>query len=208
MTTTAPAAPAGPATTPEHADGAQLSARPELVDVPMRAFVAIDGHGAPDSPEYLRAAAALVVVSGAARDLIAHRGRFPVHEVQPLETLWSPRTAGAAGPADRSWTLLVEQPATVTGDVLTVARIKAARSVSGQALTLMRCWRWQEGRVAQLLHTGPAASEAAAVQRLAVFVRASGLRPRGRLHEIHVDDPRTTAPEHCRTLVRRPVTPV
>ena len=159
----------------------------------MRSFLAVDGHGAPGSAESRQAVIALQTVSEAARTVIEHRGRLPVHQVQPLETLW---TVPSGHPNDGtwSWTALIEQPAGVTNDVVVVARIKAARSVPGGALARLRWWHRREGRSAQLLHPGPFRPAELAQRRLDDFIEASGCRPRGRYHELHPGYPQGRGP--------------
>jgi len=39
------------------------------------------------------------------------------------------------------------------------------------------------------------------------FIDAQGLRPRGRHHEIYMGDPRRSAPEKLKTVLRHPVEP-
>ncbi len=71
----------------------------------------------------------------------------------------------------------------------------------------MRLERLAEGRCAQVLHVGPYEAEGPAIARLHAWIAAQGLRRHGRHHEIYLDDPRTTAPERLRTLLRHPVRP-
>ena len=62
------------------------------------------------------------------------------------------------------------------------------------------------GRVAQLLHLGPYATERPSIERLHAAITDAGLRPTGRHHEIYLGDPRRTKSERIRTLLRQPVT--
>ena len=55
------------------------------------------------------------------------------------------------------------------------------------------------------MHIGPYAAEAATVERLHRFIEEQGYRLRGRHHEIYLGDPRPTAPEKLRTIIRHPV---
>ena len=67
--------------------------------------------------------------------------------------------------------------------------------------------RWAEGRCAQLLHIGPYAAEAPSIASLHEAIAEAGYRPRGRHHEIYLGDPRRSAPEKLRTIIRHPVEP-
>ena len=68
-----------------------------------------------------------------------------------------------------------------------------------------RVERFDEGLCVQLMHHGPYAVEGPSIVRLHGFAAARGLRPRGRHHEIYLSDPRRTAPEKMRTVLRQPV---
>lgn len=185
--------------------GTEWAVQPEIVDVPMRSFLAIDGTGAPASADYRRAVLALEAVSEAARDVVAHRGRLPVHEIAPLETMWA-RTCHPSGAGTWSWTALVEQPAGVTGDIVVVARIKVVGSVPAATLSQLRWWHWREGRSAQLLHPGGFHGADSARRRLDDFIQASGHRPRGRYHEVCLGR-REGQPVQEWTVLRRQVGP-
>jgi hypothetical protein len=179
---------------------------PEIVEVSMRSFLAVDGHGVPGSAEYRQAVIALQTVSEAARAVIEHRGRLPVHQVQPLETLWTV-PSGHPNDGSWSWTALIEQPAGVTSDIVVVSRIKAARSMPGDVLGRLRWWHWREGRSAQLLHPGPFRPADLAQRRLDDFIAASGSRPRGRYHELHLSYPQGGDPAREWTVLRRQIGP-
>ena len=57
------------------------------------------------------------------------------------------------------------------------------------------------------LHVGPYEEEAPTIERLLGWIANRGLVKNGAHHEVYLDDPRTTAPERLRTIVRQPVRP-
>jgi hypothetical protein len=59
-----------------------------------------------------------------------------------------------------------------------------------------------------VLHVGPYADEGLSIVRLHAGIAAAGYRPRGRHHEIYLGDPRRSAPEKLRTILRQPVEPL
>ena len=63
---------------------------------------------------------------------------------------------------------------------------------------------FEEGRAAQILHLGPYADEGPTIARLHAFIEERGGRPSGKHHEIYLGDPRRTAPERLKTLIRQP----
>ena len=66
---------------------------------------------------------------------------------------------------------------------------------------------FEEGAAAQMLHVGPYATEAPTIARLHAFIREQGLTfdgHRHKHHEIYLGDPRRSAPEKLRTIIRQP----
>ena len=133
--------------------------------------------------------------------------------VPPLEGLWwteDPAFDGKA-PADKSqffWTSMIRQPDFVTEDVFLWARDTLAKKKPDLDLSKVRFWRWEEGLCAHLLHIGPYDAEPASIDRLEAFVREQGyeqdLSDVRWHHEIYLGDPRRTAPEKLRTVIRHP----
>ncbi|MBS3909603.1 MAG: GyrI-like domain-containing protein [Actinobacteria bacterium] len=55
------------------------------------------------------------------------------------------------------------------------------------------------------MHIGPYADEGPTVQRILDFIRENGFKLRGKHHEIYLSDPRRTASEKLKTVIRQPV---
>jgi hypothetical protein len=56
------------------------------------------------------------------------------------------------------------------------------------------------------MHIGPYAAERPTIERLHKFIYESGYKLAGKHHEIYLGDPRRTAPERLKTVLRQPVT--
>jgi hypothetical protein len=69
----------------------------------------------------------------------------------------------------------------------------------------VRLERFEEGPAAQIMHIGPYAAEGPTIQRLHAFIAEQGYERRGKHHEIYLGDPRRSAPEKLRTIVRQPI---
>ncbi len=193
----------------------------DIVDVPELAYLVVAGRGAPDDEEFAAALQALYAVAYGAHFIVkTEQGEAP--RVMPLEALWwvdDPHeedifTEVALGKADVAdsdrdrwrWQAMIMQPPPI--DEETVARaVEKARTKGLPALDRLRFERWEEGQCAQLLHVGPYADEAPSIARLHEAITSAGYRPRGRHHEIYLGDPRRSAPEKLRTLLRHPVEP-
>jgi hypothetical protein len=194
--------------------------RVEFVDVPELAFVAVAGQGAPEGQAFAEAVRALYAVSHGAHFLL--RKEFGVApRVMPLEALWwvgedeqpavEAGTRGDAATADTDrrrwrWRALVMQPEPIEEELVAEA-VARARANDLPALDRLTFDTWEEGRCAQLLHVGPYAAEAPSLRLLHEAIAQAHLRPRGRHHEVYLGDPRRSAPQHLRTILRQPVEP-
>ncbi|WP_334173662.1 GyrI-like domain-containing protein [Sinomonas sp.] len=193
----------------------------EFVDVPELSFVMVEGQGEPEGPAFTEAVQALFSVSYAAHFAVKkHSGEAT--KVMPLEALWwvdEPEqvdavTNVALGEAtmaetDRDkwrWQAMMMQPKPIDAAVVAEV-IEESRGKQLPALDLVRFEAWEEGRCAQALHVGAYADEAPTIVRLHDAIAEAGLKPRGHHHEIYLGDPRRTAPENLRTLIRQPVGP-
>jgi hypothetical protein len=185
---------------------------PAIVEVPALAFLMVDGRGDPGTSEaYHEALEALYGVAYTLKFSLKKADAERDFKVAPLEGLW---WADAAAPTmaelqrDRdswNWTMMIAVPDEVTADEVTATAGAAARRKELAAAPLVRLERLEEGLAAQLLHVGPYAEEAPTIARLHEFVIAQGYELRGRHHEIYLGDPRRTAPERLKTVLRHPV---
>ena len=174
-----------------------------VVDVPEIAFLMVDGHGDPNtSPAYTEAVTALYTLSYTVRAIAkADLGR--VHTVGPLEGLWSADDPAVFVTREKSawdWTMMISQPAWITPDVVEAAKRKK-KAVDG-----VRFASYAEGRSVQVLHVGSYDDEAPVLAALhREYLPEHGFTFNGRHHEIYLSDPRRTAPEKLRTILRQPV---
>ncbi|MFC3994906.1 GyrI-like domain-containing protein [Nocardiopsis sediminis] len=182
-----------------------------LVDVPAQRFIAVDGHGDPNtSADYARAVQALYAVAYTAKfagkkDL----GRDFV--VGPLEGLWwadDPEVFLTREKGAWHWRMLISLPGWITDDRVEEAKRTALAKKGLPTIAEVRCETLNEGTCAQLLHIGPYDDEGPALARLHhEYLAANGLRMSGHHHEIYLGDPRRADPAKLRTVLRQPVRP-
>ncbi|MEW5992190.1 MAG: GyrI-like domain-containing protein [Chloroflexota bacterium] len=184
-----------------------------FLELPSRACVMIDGEGPPEPAVFSARMPGLYTAAWSLRFALKRRGI--VTRVGPLEGLWWTLDGTidldaifGDHPGDREtwrWSLFIALP-----DEATEAEIEAAlapgRAKLGAGLAPgLRVESFAEGRVAQVLHLGPYATERPTIERLHAAIAAAGLRPRGRHHEIYLGIPGKGAPERLRTILRQPV---
>lgn len=182
--------------------------QPCLVDVPDLVWLAADGVGAPESPAYGEAVAALFTVSYTLRGLLRAAGG-PGHVVMPLEALWwtpDPAAFRTTPRAEWHWTAMILQPPGVDDDLVrTAVGAAAVKAGAAPAVGSVGLRRLGEARSAQVMHHGPFSAEAPTIDALHRFIAEQGLAPRGHHHEIYLSDPRRVSPERMRTILRQPV---
>lgn len=153
---------------------------PRLVQVPETLYLAVDGRGNAGSAVFQATLAALLRAGGAAG------------AAGPVEGLWWTGTENEldiTDPDGWSWTLLLAVPED--------AAAPGAGPVQLRRIT--------EGYAVQVLHVGPYDAEGPTIDRLDAWIVGHGFARDGAHHELYLDDPRTTAPDQLRTILRQPV---
>lgn len=179
----------------------------ELV-VPKFNFVMVDGAGDPNSSaEYATAVEWLFSVSYAMK-FAAKKALGQDYGVPPLEGLWWADDPGTFVRREKDqwrWTMMIMAPDFVTAELFEqgVAKSLTKRKDRPQSL---RFEPYEEGRALQIMHIGSYDDEGPTLKRLHEEVMpARGVTFNGAHHEIYLSDPRKTAPEKLKTVLRQPV---
>ena len=134
---------------------------PEVIDVPARKFIMVDGSGSPGSgPEFQEAIQALYSVAYTAKFTLKKAGGVQF-TVMPMEALWW----NVNGMLDLDskmawhWRAMIAMP-----DEVTSADIEAARAAAGvkhpnPALKKLHLKEFREGLCVQVMHIGPYSEE-------------------------------------------------
>lgn len=185
-----------------------VKGRFDLLTLPPRRFLMVDGHGDPNvSEEYTQALAALYPVAYALKFLSA-RELGHDYTVPPLEGLWWADDHGVftthRDKAQWSWTMMILVPEWLTDEHIDTARERA--EAKGVAAAIVRTASLDEGMIIQTLHIGPFDDEGPVlVEMHNAVIPDRGLEMTGVHHEIYLSDPRRAAPERLRTILRQPV---
>ncbi|MDR0436205.1 MAG: GyrI-like domain-containing protein [Propionibacteriaceae bacterium] len=199
----------------------QPGTSPSVVEVPRLAFLLVAGSGDPNtSEEYTAAVETLYglsyTIKMSGKSIHKPDGYFD-YVVPPLEGLWQlddggEFRGGGAAITDKSkfsWTMLLRQPEFVTPAVVDAAKAALAKKKPRLDLSLVRFEPYAEGLCVQVMHIGSYDDEPETVARLARFVAENGYQEDfsagRRHHEIYLSDPRKTAPEKLRTIIRHPI---
>ncbi|WOI53885.1 GyrI-like domain-containing protein [Parvularcula sp. LCG005] len=181
----------------------------ELVDVPPMNFVMVDGQSSPgDAPAYLEAVQWLYGISYAAK-FHAKTELDRDYVVMPLEGLWWAVDYEDYRHGNRDkwqWTLMIMQPDFITPAIFERAFDKTAAKHDAPPPESLRFEAFSEGLSLQMVHIGPYADEAPIIDQLhREIIPARGLVENGHHHEIYLSDPRKSAPEKLKTILRQPV---
>lgn len=178
-----------------------------VVDVPPMNFLMIDGHGDPnDNPAFQEGMEVLYGMAYTIKFALKPQGIEFV--VPPSEALWwmEDMSEFSLETKDRwQWTLMIMQPDEVTQEIVDAAQGELARKKDPPALSRLRYERYHEGLSVQIMYLGPYADEGPTIARMHEFIRENGYDFNGKHHEIYLGDPRRTAPEKLKTVIRQPV---
>ena len=178
-----------------------------VVDVPPMNFLMIDGHGDPNNnPEFQGGMDALYGMVYTIKFALKPLGIEFV--VPPSEALWwmEDMSEFSLDNKDRwHWTMMIMQPDEVTQEIVDAAYEELARKKDPPALSKLRYERYHEGLSVQIMYLGAYADEGPTIARMHEFIRESGYDFNGKHHEIYLGDPRRTAPEKLKTVIRQPV---
>ncbi len=181
-----------------------------IVDVPPMNFLMIDGQGDPNTAQEYRDAVETLYTVAYALKFAARKEHGIDFPVMPLEGLWWADDMAHFSPdakGDWRWTMMIMQPDQVTDAWVTAVVEKTQTRKALPALPKLRFERFHEGPSAQILYFGPYSAEGPTIAKLHEFIAEAGYERTGKHHEIYLGDPRRTAPEKLKTVVRQPMKP-
>jgi len=178
-----------------------------VVEVPPMNFLMIDGYGDPNkSQDFQIGLEALYGMAYTIKFALKPQGIEFV--VPPSEGLWwmDDMSKFSQETKDRwKWRLMIMQPDDVSLELVEEARIELTRKKNPAELSKLRYERYIEGLAVQILYIGAYADEGPTIARMHKFMRENGYDFNGKHHEIYLGDPRRTAPEKLKTVIRQPV---
>ena len=183
---------------------------PVIVEVPEMQFLMIDGRGYPaTSQEYQDAMAALYPMAYTLKFMLK-KAEIIDYTVMPLEGLWWAKDMDAflneARKEEWLWTSMIMQPAQVSLKHYNQALEEVKVKKDPVALSKMRLENYKEGLSVQVMHIGSFSEEGPIIEGMHKHAFEQGYKLHEKHHEIYLSDPRRTAPEKLRTVIRQPIT--
>ncbi|MFW0773446.1 GyrI-like domain-containing protein [Paenarthrobacter nitroguajacolicus] len=181
-----------------------------VITVPTLQFLMVDGHGDPNTAQSYKDALTTLYPVAYKLKFFSKGELGQDYTVMPLEALWwSDDMDSFTSARDKSrwdWTLLNMVPDWITQEQVDTAREAVARKGDAPLVEALRLEPLKEGLSVQTLHIGPYDDEGPVLQEMHhKFIPTRSLSMTGKHHEIYLGDPRRTAPEKLKTILRQPV---
>lgn len=194
----------------------QPKSKPQITAVPPMNYIAVRGTGDPneDGGAYQQAISVLYAVAYTLK--MSYKTDYKIagffeYIVPPLEGFWRQDDVDGVNYADKSGfhrISVIRLPDFVTKTdfdwaVQTAAKKKHLDCSSAEFLTI------EEGLCVQMMHVGSYDDEPASVAVMDEYLAQNGyandLTAERLHHEIYISDPRKTAPEKRKTVIRHPI---
>ena len=190
--------------------------RPGMVEVPAMNYLAVRGQGDPnrEDGDYKKAIELLYGIAYTIK--MSKKGSRQIegyfeYVVPPLEGFW--QQEGMKGidygrKEDFRWISVIRLPDFVTKEDVDWAKEEAwkKKKMDFSAVEFLTI---EEGLCVQCMHLGPYDEEPETVARMHAYMEEQGceldISDKRLHHEIYLSDPRKTAPEKRKTVIRHPV---
>lgn len=189
---------------------------PEIVEVPPMNYIAVRGRGDPnqDGGAYQQAIGILYAIAYTLK--MSYKGPHKIdgffeYVVPPLEGFWwqdGVQEVDYSHKSDFHWISVIRLPDFVSRTdfewaVAEAQRKKKMDCTSAEFLTI------HEGMCVQMMHVGSYDREPESVALMDRYLVENGYQndfsPSRLHHEIYLSDPRKTAPEKWKTVIRHPI---
>jgi hypothetical protein len=162
-------------------------------------FIAVESKGEPGGAAFQNAIQQLFSVVYTLKFMLKNAGVLDL-KVNKLECLWfsDPKTTPMS---EWRWRVMIRIPGEVDGKDVKAAQ-KIVKDRKGIDVSGAKRIRWKEGRAIQMLHLGPYEQFERTYNKLMAYAEENSLSFDGPAHEIYMNDPRMTAPEKLKTIVR------
>ena len=190
--------------------------KPHIITIPAMNFVAVQGKGDPNEPDGEYQAAMKLLYGIAFTIKMSYKGSHKIdgyfeYVVPPLEGLWQRSGVEGVEFAQKdtfAWTSMIRLPEFVTREEFDWA-VQEATAKKKKDFSKAEFLTYGEGLCVQCMHVGPYDAEPETLVQMDAFAAEQGyvldFSDTRFHHEIYLGDPRRTAPEKLKTVLRHPV---
>lgn len=192
------------------------SKKPTIVQVPEMKFVAVRGKGNPNDKagEYPKAMELLYGVSYTLK--MSYKGKHKIngffeYVVPPLEGFWWQNQVDGFNYNEKEaahWISIIRLPDFITEEDFNWA-IEEATNKKKKDFSKVEFIKYDEGLCVQCMHMGSFDNEPETVAMMNAYIEEQGyendITDVRYHHEIYLSDPRKTATDKCKTIIRHPI---
>jgi hypothetical protein len=179
---------------------------PEIVEFGEIPFLTIEGKGEPAGEVFTKAVEALYLLAYGVKNVCKKQGKdFGVPKLEGLWWVESNKPALEVPREEWRWKLLIRMPAFVTSEIVEKAKEEVFKKKGLELVKEIKFEKITEGKCVQILHVGPYSTEPESLSKMRKLMKEKNLIENGLHHEIYLSDPRKTAPEKMKTILRQPV---
>lgn len=182
--------------------------QPTIVEIPIMNFISLEGEGDPNREEFGEETAALYGLTYAVK--MSYKGKeipenYYEYTVFPLEGVWDikDKTKSSLEKSNLKYNIMIRQPDFLTNELFERFKSEVMKKKPNRFIENVKFETIYEGRCCQMLHRGSYDDEPASFEQMKRFCEANGYRRISLVHrEIYLSDPRKTATEKMRTILR------
>lgn len=190
--------------------------KPTIVKVPKMNYIAVRGQGNPNEEEgeYKKAIGLLYGIAFTIK--MSYKGTHKMegyfqYVVPPLEGFWWQENVKGVDYSHKEtfqWIAVIRLPDFVTREEFDWA-VKEATNKKKEDFSKVEYFTYEEGMCVQCMHIGSYDEEPVTVEKMHAYMEEQGYEldftEQRMHHEIYLSDPRRTAEEKLKTVVRHPV---
>lgn len=190
--------------------------KPTIVEVPKMNYIAVRGQGNPNEEEgeYKKAIGLLYGIAFTIK--MSYKGTHKMegyfqYVVPPLEGFWWQENVKGVDYSHKEtfqWIAVIRLPDFVTREEFDWA-VKEATNKKKEDFSKVEYFTYEEGMCVQCMHIGSYDEEPVTVEKMHAYMEEQGyeldITEQRMHHEIYLSDPRRTAEEKLKTVVRHPV---
>lgn len=190
--------------------------KPTIVEVPKMNYIAVRGQGNPNEEEgeYKKAIGLLYGIAFTIK--MSYKGTHKMegyfqYVVPPLEGFWWQENVKGVDYSHKEtfqWIAVIRLPDFVTREEFDWA-VEEATNKKKEDFSKVEYFTYEEGMCVQCMHIGSYDEEPLTVERMHAYMEEQGyvldITEQRMHHEIYLSDPRRTAEEKLKTVVRHPI---
>ncbi len=190
--------------------------KPEIVTVPKANYIAVRGEGNPNEEDgaYKNAIGVLYAVAYTLK--MSYKTDYKIegffeYVVPPLEGFWWQDGVDGIDYSNKDifkWISVIRLPDFITKKDFDWA-VETATKKKNIDCSIAEFMTIDEGLCVQIMHYGSYDDEPASVALMDEYLAENGyendINDKRLHHEIYLSDPRKTAPEKCKTVIRHPI---